>query len=452
MTMQIGRRTFLAGASAMPLASGKTAAAQAPAGAIADAADGYFLSRSNPVANRDQQELEAMAIALYRRDDLRGAIRRTAFGFEAVVRAAVSERTWAMFPEFLESYAFRSILLAVNADGNYPKVLRVYSPAANWMGNQVPESKWGWENPDNAYRIIPVAYGGRYVIRGRRMANPSRHVSYVLVTDTNTSITAGLLEQSALQAAPDGSFEITLDDMPANGRANHIQLTPDAQYVFMRDTMSDWRQTPNALRVERLNPPTHPPRSMDQLAGIAARVMQLGIAPNFYWMGLGQKQVIRAPIMMGPVGGLLTQMSTGGWFGLADDEAVIVTVDAVPSEYHSFVIYDLWGRSLEYRDHQTSLNNAQMADNADGRITYVISPRDPGVHNWIDTMGQTELRVNMRWQGLAKDAKTPALERRVVKLSELEAALPRGIRRIDAKSRRKQIAGRQSEYDRRFGV
>ncbi len=449
--MKFGRRTFLAGTGAISLAAA-AAGVKASAAPLDEAPGDYFLSKTNPIANRDQKELEAMAIALYRRGDVRDAIKRTAFGFEMVVRSQVSERTWTMFPEFLESYAFRSILLAANSDGNYPRVLRVYSPAASWMGNQVPESKWGWENPDNAYRIIPVASGGKYVIRGRRMPNPSRHVSYVLVTDTNTSITAGLLEQSGLQVAPDGSFEITLDDLPANGRSNHIQLTPDAQYVFMRDTMSDWRQTPNALLVERLNAPTHPPRTMDQLAGIAARVMQLGIAPNFYWMGLGQKQVVRAPIMMGPVGGLLTQMSTGGWFDLAENEAVIVTADAVQCEYHSFVIYDLWGRSLEYRDHQTSLNNAQMAADGDGRFTYVISPRDPGTHNWLDTMGQTELRVNLRWQGLGSSARAPALETRVVNLSELSAALPPGVHKITEKGRRMQIADRQREFDRRIAL
>ncbi len=434
----------------MSLASVASSEARTGASTIGVVPNDYFLSRVNPIANRDQKELEAKAIELYHRDDVREAIKRTAFGFEMVVKSQVSERTWEMFPEFLESYAFRSILLTVNSDGNHPKVLRVYSPAAKWMGNDVPESKWGWENPDNAYRIIPVAYGGQYVIRGKRMPNPSRHVSYVLVTDTNTSITAGLLEQSGLQVAPDGNFEITLDDLPANGRKNHLQITPDAQYVFMRDTMSDWRQTPNALRVERLNAPTHPPHTMDQLAGVAARVMQLGIAPNYYWMGLGQLQVIRAPIMMGPVGGLLTQMSTGGWFRLAEDEAVIVTADAVPSEYHSFVIYDLWGRSLEYRDRFTSLNNAQLAADDDGRFTYVISPNDPGAHNWLDTMGQTEMRINMRWQGLAPEAKPPSISTRVVKLGEVEGALPDGVRRATAKQRNQQIADRQRLHDLRY--
>lgn len=181
-----------------------------------------------------------------------------------------------------------------------------------------------------------------------------------------------------------------------------------------------------------------------------ARVMQLGIAPVHYWMGLGQEQTIRVPIMMGPVGGLLTQMSTGGLFRLEDDEAVIVTADAVPSEYHSFVLYDLWGRSLEYRDHLTSLNNAQLAPDDSGRITYVISPKDPGVHNWLDSMGQTEMRVNMRWQGLSSSAQVPAIDVRIVKLAAVAASLPADVKAITQDERAAQILARQAEYDKRF--
>ncbi len=103
-----------------------------------------------------------------------------------------------------------------------------------------------------------------------------------------------------------------------------------------------------------------------------------------------------------------------------------------------------------YRDHQTSLNNAPMAANSDGRITYVISPRDPGVHNWLDTMGQIELRVNMRWQGLGGDAKAPSISTRVGKLDEVEGALPTGVRRATTKQRDQQIAQRQHQHDFRY--
>ena len=109
--------------------------------------DGYFFSRTNPIANRDQKELEAKAIELFHRADVQEAKKRTHFGYEMVSRKFVSEKTWAMFPGFLESYTFRSIQLAVNSDANYPRVMRVYNPAANWMGNDTPESRWGWENP-----------------------------------------------------------------------------------------------------------------------------------------------------------------------------------------------------------------------------------------------------------------------------------------------------------------
>jgi len=237
----------------------------------------------------------------------------------------------------------------------------------------VPESRWGMENPDNCYRIIPMEYGGRYAVHGQVQENPPTHSSYVLVADTNTSVTEGLLEFKDLDVAADGSFTLTLDESPANGRRNHIQLTPYARYLFNRDTMGDWMQTPHALRVERLNPPSRGPLTMDELADRASRVMHDGVAAMVYWERITLNEPMgtyRQPQLTGPSGGLLTQMSASGWVRLADDEAFLATCDPVEASYFSHVLYDLWGRSLEYRDHFTSLNNAQMAPDADGRFTF----------------------------------------------------------------------------------
>jgi hypothetical protein len=50
--------------------------------------------------------------------------------------------------------------------------------------------------------------------------------------------------------------------------------------------MSDWKQTPDALRVERLNAPAREPLTIDELALRAARIMHNGVAPDYYWIRL----------------------------------------------------------------------------------------------------------------------------------------------------------------------
>jgi hypothetical protein len=412
--------------------------------------DGYFLSNSNPIATIDQRWLDAKAIELFTRPDVQQAKQRAAGAFALVTDKTVSPEVWGMFPAYVESYAFRSIQLAINSDANYPRVYRVYTPAAAWLGNRVPEARWGQENPDNIYRIIPIAYGGQYLMHGNRHANPPSDVSYTLVADTNTSITVGLLGQADIVTDADGTFAITLDERPANGRKNHIQVTPDAKYLFIRDSLGDWRQTPNAIRVERLNTPTREPLTIDELAAKAGIVMRDGVAPAYYWCRLvlnAQPGALTQPKGTGPSGGLLTQITSHGWFSLKDDEIGVVSFDPIEASYCSIVLYDIWGRSLEYRDHLTSLNGAQMARDTDGNFSFVIAAHDPGVHNWLNTMGLHEFSVGLRWQGISPNVKAPPhVDTHVGGLSLVPAA----IRKITPDERAAQIRERQQTHDRRF--
>jgi hypothetical protein len=452
--MRLRRRELMIGAAALNFNARAGAEAVKIGSGRAAMPDDYFLSARNPIANADQRYLDALAVELLARPDIQKAKQLTSDAFARVTSGTVSKEVWGMLPSYVDSYCFRSIQIAVNSDADHPRVYRVYSPAAKWLGNDVPESRWGQENPDNCYRIIPIGHGGRYVVHGQRQPRPPSDVSYVLVADTNTSITVGLLGQSDLEVAADGSFQITLDEMPANGRRNHIQVTPDAQYLFIRDTLGDWRQTPNALRVERINPPTRGPLSKDELAARAARVMHVGVAPAYYWARL----VLNVPVGTlvqphgtGPSGGLLTQISAPGWFALKDGEAAIVTFSDVLSAYRSIVLYDIWGRTLEYRDHLTSMNNTMMVPDDDGRFSFVIAATDPGVHNWLDTMGLHEVAVGLRWQGIFENAKNPPhVETRVAAMPDLKTLLPVGIRTITREQRAKQLLERQQTYDMRF--
>ena len=58
-----------------------------------------------------------------------------------------------------------------------------------------------------------------------------------------------LLMDRDMTFAADGSFTITIDSDPADGRPNHIQSTPAAKVLFIRDTLSDWA-TSDPRRIE----------------------------------------------------------------------------------------------------------------------------------------------------------------------------------------------------------
>lgn len=418
--------------------------------------DGYFLSGINPVANVDQRDLERLSLRLFERQDVRAACEKAAIAWRRVSDRLMPPDQMALFDDHVSDYCFRCIMVAANTDANYPRVLRVYAEGAEWFGHKTPGAKWGGDNPDNAYRIIPVAAGARYEVKGQRQNEPSTYVTFQIVGNSTTSATLASLEQLDMDIANDGSYTLTLDSTPANGRRNHLTIPEGALYLFIRDSMGDWeRQAPDALRVRRLDPPTRGPLTEDELAATAIR----NILSDIYYAYYAQRLFFNGPQMMTPpegagsVGGLVTQQGSLGHFTLSEDEAVIITANAAGATYRDIVLHDLWLRSLPNRNNQMSLTNAQMAPDADGRFTYVIAMRDPGVHNWLDTCGLHDVLVLHRWQGFPDPrADPPMIESRKVSLSRLATALPPGVVRTTPDERRRQIARRQAAYDRRFAV
>lgn len=432
-------------------------AAMLPCGtAYADLSPGsYYLSKTNPIANVDQRDLEALALQLSARPDVKAACEVAKISWARVTDRLMPSDQMARFPDAMSDYCFKSALVAANTDGNYPRVLRVMLPPHRWFGMDVPGAKWGGDNPDNAYRIIPIAAGGRYEVRGHRQHEPSTYVTFQIVGDSNTSQTLASLEQRDMKLGGDGRYVLTLDGTPPNGRPNHLHIPEGAMYLFIRDSMGDWAtQSPDTLEVKRLDPPTRGPLDEGELARTTIRNIRYDLYYQYYAARLffNGPQMMPAPALAGSVGGLITQQGSLGHFTLKDDEAVVITANGGDAAYRNIVLHDLWLRSLDYRNNLTSFNNAQMAPDADGRFTFVIARQDPGVANWLDTMGLGDVLVLHRWQGFPASGtrQAAAIESKVVKLKHLLSALPAGVRRVSPGERAVQIADRQKAHDRRF--
>ena len=378
--MRLTRRELLAAAGGITTGAvlGAPNASQAASGSLlADRA--YYLSAVNPIANIDQRDVENTAIRLLARRELQDAREKAGFLWRQVTEHPLHDQM-DRFEQMIEECTFNYALKAANADANYPKVLRVYSPPAEWFGRHTPGSRWGGDNPDNAYRIIPIAHGARYELRGQRMPGGAAHVSYTLVANTATSVTLASLEERDVQFERDGSFLISIDDQPSHGRPNHLQTTPTARYLLVRDSLGDWRnETPNALRVQRLTPPDRGALTEEEMARHAATHM-LEDTYLLYWFTRlphgAPVNTLRPPRAAGAVGGLRSQTGSHGVFTLADDEAMIVTANSAGATFRNFVVLDLWFLTLDYWARQSSLNNAQMAPDANGHYTaVVVAPR-----------------------------------------------------------------------------
>jgi hypothetical protein len=143
----------------------------------------------------------------------------------------------------------------------------------------------------------------------------------------------------------------------------------------------------------------------------------------------------------------------GGRFKLADDEALVITTVDGGAAYTGFQVSDPWTISPYPFYATTSRNSSQVTPNSDGSLTYVISLIDPGVANWIDTAGLHEGWFMLRWQNLnTAEGKSLLQNARLVRLTELDAALPPGTPRITLQQRSAEILKRGEDYESRYRI
>ena len=417
--------------------------------------DNYFLSTENPIANIDQRDLEATALRLLERPELQKA-RSIATILWRNVMAYPAREQMSRFDGMIDEYVFHYALRAANGDASYPKLLRIMEPPSRWFGREVPGSRWGGDSPDFIYRVIPIAHGARYEIRGWTTCKDPPTATYSLMSSNASPVTLSLLDSLDIRVDGSGEFGITIDATPAEGRANHLQTTAGADHMLIRDALGDWlTQTPNRLRVQLLDTPNRAPRTDQELAQHAARSLLESIYFAYYCTQSGSGQPpneLRVPISSAPFGGMPTQWGTKGNLCLEDDEALIVTANAAGALFRNVVLCDLFFMSMNYWSRTGSLNTTQMAMDDDGRFTYVVAHQDPGIHNWLDTGGLRRTILGHRWQAIPRgvSGEVPMVSARIVKFGNLDRELPHGVRRIDTTARREQIARRQAGFKRRF--
>lgn len=416
----------------------------------------YLLSPTNPIANTDQRELEDRGMRILRHPGFERARQVVDYLFREVMKYPAAAHM-PRFDSFIDEYLAHFALRFAAADDQYPGVLRLMDPPVRWFRRDVPGTRWGGATPNFTYRVMPVTYGSRYEIDVRPSCACPPTAHYSLMADNTASHTEiAVLDSLRLAAGKDGSYVITVDGDPANGRPNHLQTKPGVYQIWVRDAVRDWvTDTPNFIRLRLLDPPGRNPMSEDDLALRAIKAAIDGVYYNYYVCRLVTAQVpnqVISPASTGPFGGVATQFTGRTNVILAEDEAMIMRANGAGAIFRDALLYDQFMMSIRFWDRLTSLNAGQMRPDEDGLFTYVIAHEDPGVHNWLDTTGLHELMFGHRWQSFAGGAPTelPALTGRVVKFRELASELPAGIARIDAAGRRLQLAERGEGFARRF--
>ncbi|MFN8033730.1 MAG: Ig-like domain-containing protein [Mycobacterium sp.] len=402
----------------------------------------------------------------------------------------------AQLDQAVTEYANQAAIEVLLLNSNSPKILQQVNPPHSWYLQDFSGARIWYDNPDTIYRFVGVNTASSYVITGR-FDGP-------LPADTNFSVLTGLSGTTAdningkdLVVNPDGTFTITADSTPtALGQTNHLYLAPGTTLITTRNTLSDWNtQEPMSLSILRVSGP--PDSLFSQIGGFAIPGIGPLVASNplltqlvsiipplpsprllqsveaaviMLLLGITGENEYMAVATTDPVTGqpkppnvftdperqasfLSTQLQSTGYFQLANDEALVLTIKPGNARYFSVPVTNVWTITDNYWDQQTSLNISQYVSQNDpaGTYTIVVSPTDPGVANWVSTGGLNQGTIAIRFQDFdpGSDVK-PTVSSQVVKLSELDTVLPADTVYVTPDGRAAQIADRQLGYNKRY--
>lgn len=367
-----------------------------------------------------------------------------------------------------EANAMAQSIAAVAKDTGRPSAHWATTSPHTWGDIKVPLSGTMIDNPDNIYRSIPIDGAASYVIKGRIVFPAPAQQTFTLYNQTagtqkNEKVRSNLAENGSLSLQSlaverDGSFTITVDASPANGRANHLQTDPAARNasILVRDTLLDWgRENPVQLSVTRTAGP--PVEAVPDDAELARKAASLAGSTAAYYLAW-----VKNGTYAGPPNGFTHNFNrVSGWGGikqghflLEPGEALVVTLERREAAYLGFQLSDTWGQgqASEFIARTGSLNASQARANRDGSYTFVIAPDDPGMHNWLDTGGLRAGIYGVRWQQLPPGVTIEDAVRdiRVVKAATLKDVLPPETVWITPEERKAQLAKRLADYARRL--
>lgn len=311
-----------------------------------------------------------------------------------------------------------------------------------------PFTKMGLDNPDALYFGTRVQPGHEYVVTGKR--GTTTDLAFQMLggeyTDDNVPASQAAFDDRELDIAADGTYE--------------WRVTPTSpSQLVVREVYNDWSAQRGHIAIARTDtagtaPPPLTRELIEKRYAVAGKQLVQRVKtwlqfPQWFYDTL-PVNTLTAPRLT--PGGLATQYSSVGHFELAPDQAMIITVPVSEAPYMGFQLGSLWYISLDYVNHQTSLNGTQAQADPDGKIRIVVSNENPGVTNWCETLDHRKGYLQFRWQRLSRaltEADGPTAE--VVDVDKVASVLPHyESNKISDEDWRARIALRQLQIQNRM--
>lgn len=258
----------------------------------------------------------------------------------------------------------------------------------------------------------------------------------------------------------DGSYTIVMS--PTEHSGNWIDTSGSADTMITSD-LGDWGLPHSTFTMDSDAQTAFvlPVLSEDQISSVLSNVITNMTEVNGAPVNHGIQQALNSlpenifsPIAptsaaLGPV--LPGQLTSFSHFALEPDQALVVKVPDVDSIYWSMQAFNAWAVNLPATTATGSLNDVQSFHDPDGYTYYVVSSQDPGVANWIDTSGNDDGILAVRWQGATGTVPSTPVQAEVVNVAdvknEIGNLLPADTPLVTADERADDLQERMFEYD-----
>jgi hypothetical protein len=286
--------------------------------------------------------------------------------------------------------------------------------------------KMGADNPDNFYMTARLDGRCDYRIRGQR--NTVKYLGF------GTHIghygqggglpPTGYIEASQLEMNADGSFELILSSKPQT--KNWLPMTEETGTLIVRQTFLDRaNEQPADLVIERVDGGNEPsaitPQRLDEGLKSASTLVAGASLLFAKWARDFQKHSNELPLfdpeVSNKAGGDPNIRYYHSHWALAPDEALVIEAMPPVCEHWNFQLNNYWMESLDYRYFTIHTNKHLAHYEPDGSVRIIVAHQNPGLPNWINTVGHSSGTMCFRWIR-AQDHPQPRT--RVVKVQELK--------------------------------
>lgn len=315
-------------------------------------------------------------------------------------------------------------------------------------------TQWGGPNQDNVYHHASIDPSLRYRIRGHMHSCEdfvlTLRAGFMHMPVWGTRATLRASERGIRRGEP---FEILLGGDGSD--PEWLQIPEGVVAASLREYYVDWQnEEPAVFTIECLDDAPAPARPSgaqvaERLQAAYAQVENSILYWNDY-MRDGRAQGVdnEFAMPMKVAKGLAAARYAFCFWRLEEDQALLLESDVPEADYWGLQLYnEAWFEQIDPIHRVTSINQAQMAVDDDGRFRLVLSQRDPGVPNWLECGGHRRGLLTYRWFWPKGD---PTFESRVLPVTEVRDCLPPGSPTLDAAARREEIRRRKQHLAWRF--